>query len=178
MRELPTLTTPRLSLRPFRLSDAARVQSLAGKHEVADTTLSLPHPYLDGMAEGWIATHEGEWTRHEGVTLAVTEPDEGLVGAITLRIELAHRRAELGYWVGLPFWGRGYATEAAAAIVRFGFETLGVSRIYAHHFMRNPASGRVMEKVGMRREGVLPAHFWRWGVPEDVAVWGMLAPRG
>ncbi len=175
MRKLPTLATARLSLRPFLLSDAATVQRLAGERAVADTTLTIPHPYADGMAESWIATHEGAWTRHESATLAITAQDAGLVGAIALRIELPQRRAELGYWIGMPFWNQGYATEAARAIIGFGFAQLSLQRIYAHHFVRNPASGRVMEKAGLRHEGVLRGHFFRWGIPEDVAVWGMLA---
>ncbi|MHB0964366.1 MAG: GNAT family N-acetyltransferase [Gemmatimonadaceae bacterium] len=175
MRKLPTLSTERLELRPFLLSDAKNVQLLAGDREVADTTLAIPHPYLDGMAESWIVTHEGAWTRHESATLAITEADAGLVGAISLRIELPQRRAELGYWIGVPYWGRGYATEAARAMIEFGFRRLSLHRIYAHHFARNPASGRVMEKAGMQHEGTLRGHFFRWGAPEDVAVWGILS---
>lgn len=174
MRQLPTLKTDRLVLRPFLLSDAATVQRLAGDRAVADTTLSIPHPYADGMAEQWIATHEGAWTRHEMATFAVTEPDAGLVGAVSLRIELAHRRAELGYWIGVPYWGLGYATEAARAVVTFGFDKLSMQRIYAQHFLRNPASGRVMAKIGMQFEGTLRQHSFRWNQPEDVAAWGLL----
>lgn len=176
MRKLPTLATARLVLRPFQLSDATSVQRLAGAREVADTTLSIPHPYPDGAAVSWIATHEGAWTRHESATLAVTEAEAGLIGAISMRIELAQRRAELGYWIGLPFWGRGYATEAARAMIAWGFSHVGVERIYAHHMTRNPASGRVMAKAGMQHEGTLRRHFYRWGVAEDVALWGILAP--
>lgn len=174
MRKLPTLETRRLVLRPFLLSDAATVQRLAGDRAVADTTLSIPHPYVDGMAEQWIATHEGAWTRHEMATLAITEPEAGLVGAISLRIELANRRAEMGYWIGVPYWGLGYATEAARAMVTFGFGRLSLQRIHAQHFARNPASGRVMAKVGMQLEGSLRRHVYRWDQPEDVEAWGLL----
>jgi len=178
MRPLPTLKTERLVLRPFLLSDASVVQRLAGNRTVADTTLSIPHPYADGMAEAWIATHEAAWTRHESATLAVTEIGEGLVGAISLRIELAHRRGELGYWIGQPYWGRGYASEAARAMIAWGFANVGLGRIYAHHMTRNPASGRVMEKAGMQYEGILRQHVHRGGVAEDVAIWGILSPPG
>jgi ribosomal-protein-alanine N-acetyltransferase len=91
----PTLRTDRLLLRPFRLDDAASVQQLAGAREVADTTLSIPHPYLDGMAETWIGTHADTWERQERVTFAITSEADGVVGAITLRLTLPHRRAEL-----------------------------------------------------------------------------------
>jgi RimJ/RimL family protein N-acetyltransferase len=174
MRKLPTLNSNRLVLRPFLLSDAATVQRLAGARAVADTTLTIPHPYADGLAETWIASHEGAWTRHEAATLAITEPDAGLIGAISLRIELAHRRAELGYWIGAPYWGLGYATEAVRSMIAFGFDKLSLQRIYAQHFTRNPASGRIMAKVGMHLEGTLRRHFFRWDQPEDVSVWGLL----
>lgn len=174
MRKLPTLSTDRLVLRPFLLSDATAVQRLAGDRQVADTTLSIPHPYADGMAEQWIGTHEGAWTRHEMATLAITEGEVGLIGAISLRIELAHQRAELGYWIGVPYWGQGYATEAARAMIDLGLRRISLRRVYAYHMVRNQASGRVMSKAGMRPEGTLRQHFYRWGQPEDVAVWGIL----
>lgn len=176
MQGLPTLRTERLALRPFLLADAALVQRLAGEREVADTTLAIPHPYEDGMAESWIATHGGAWERQESATLAITTLEHGVIGAISLKLEPAQRRAELGYWIGRPYWGRGYATEATRAMIAWGFEEVGLARIYAHHMTRNPASGRVMAKAGMQHEGTLRQHFCRWGVAEDVAIWGVLAP--
>jgi RimJ/RimL family protein N-acetyltransferase len=157
----PTLRTDRLLLRPFRLKDASVVQQLAGAREVADTTQNIPHPYLDGMAEAWIGSHADAWERKERVTFAITSEADGVVGAITLRLTLTHRRAELGYWVGRPFWNRGYATEAARAVLRFGFEGLGLNRIHASHLTRNPASGRVMAKAGLRFEGTFREHLRR-----------------
>jgi RimJ/RimL family protein N-acetyltransferase len=150
------------------------VQQLAGARDVADTTLTIPHPYLDGMAEAWIGTHADAWERKERVTFAITSEAEGVVGAIALRLILAHRRAELGYWVGRPFWNRGYATEAARAVVRFGFEALGLNRIHASHLTRNPASGRVMAKAGLRFEGIFREHVVRWDRAEDVSEYAVL----
>lgn len=170
----PTLTTARLTLRPFAAADARDVQRLAGAREVADTTLNIPHPYLDGMAEAWIGMHAAAWERGELATFAVTEASLGLVGAVSLRIVRKHRRAELGYWIAVPYWGRGYATEAAAATIAFGFEQLDLNRIHASHLTRNPASGRVMVKAGMRLEGCHRAHFIKWDRFEDLAVYGML----
>ena len=150
----PLLGTNRLSLRPFTLDDAATVQRLAGDEAVAATTLNVPHPYEDGMAEAWIRTHGRRFDRGEAVTFAVTLRDDGtLIGAIGLTIDDRHGRAELGYWIGKPYWGRGYATEAGRAVVRYGFEVLGLNRIQASHFEGNLASGRVMQKLGMAYEG-------------------------
>lgn len=170
----PVLTTPRLVLRPFVPSDAPDVQRLAGVAEVADTTLNLPHPYLDGMAESWIATHDQAWHDGERATFAITTASDGLVGAISLMIAASHRRAEIGYWIGVPWWNRGFATEAAAAILALGFETLGLNRIQATHLTRNPASGRVMQKLGMRFEGVQKEYFLKKDRFEDVARYAML----
>jgi len=172
---IPTLETDRLTLRPFHAGDALDVQRLAGAREVASGTLDIPFPYPDGGAEQWIATHGPSWDEGVALSLAVTEPTVGLVGAVSLRLTLEHRRGELGYWVGVPFWNRGYATEAAAAVLDFGFARLKLIRIEAKHFIRNPASGRVMEKLGMTREGVSRKYFMRWGEAEDTAVWAMVS---
>lgn len=170
----PVLQGERVSLRPFARDDAPRVRELAGAAEVAEMTLTVPHPYGEGVAEAWIASHEEAWRGREGVPLAVVDPVEGLVGAVGLELALDHGRAELGYWVGVPFWGRGYATDAARCLVAFGFETLRLHRVVAHHFVRNPASGRVLTKAGMRREGLLRQHIRKGDRFEDVEIYGVL----
>ena len=172
---LPTLETARLLLRPFALSDAATVQLLAGEREIADTTLNIPHPYADGMAEAWIETHQPSFESRKHITLAVQARDGGhLVGAVGMGLQLAHDSAEIGYWVGRAYWGHGYCTEAAHAMLEFGFGTLCLNRIHAAHFTRNPASGRVLQKLGMIHEGRLRQHFKRWGVFEDIEKYGLL----
>ncbi|HEX5075620.1 MAG TPA: GNAT family N-acetyltransferase [Gemmatimonadaceae bacterium] len=176
MSEQPVLTTRRLVLRPFVLDDALAVQVLAGAPEVADTTLHIPHPYPAGAAEQWIATHAVAWAAGTGVTYAITDAATGiLVGAVGLTITPAHAHAEMGYWVGVPYWNRGYATEAAAALVDFGFKQLGLHRIHAHYLTRNPASGRVMQKLGMRSEGVSRHAVRKNGQFEDLELYAILA---
>jgi [ribosomal protein S5]-alanine N-acetyltransferase len=171
----PILPTERLVLRPFDMRDAPEVRRLAGAHEIADTTLHIPHPYGEGIAEGWIGSHASLYESGQMVTFAVTEADtQALVGAIGLGIVEEHARAELGYWFGAPYWGRGYATEAAAEILRFGFDDLELHRIFASHFVRNPASGRVLRKVGMLREGKLRQHVRKWGVFEDLETFAIV----
>ena len=175
MNAQPTLHTARLTLRPFAPSDGPRVKLLAGDRAIADTTGSIAHPYEDGMAECWIAGHRPEFEAGASSHLAVTLRTSGeLVGAIGLTIHAAHRRAELGYWFGQPYWGCGYATEAGRAMVRHGFVDLGLSRLVAHHLKRNPASGSVLRKLGMRQEGVLRKHFLKWDKPEDAVCYGIL----
>lgn len=151
------------------------MQRLAGVREVADSTLRIPHPYLDGAAEAWIATHPSRWAAREELALAITLKDGGeLVGAVGLVFEPAHDKAELGYWIGVPFWRRGLATEAASGLVDFGFKALGLARVQAHHMSRNPASGRVLLKLGMRREGTSPRAVKKNGRYEDIVFYGIL----
>jgi len=98
MEQIPILETKRLALRPFGLHDAAEVQRLAGDRAIADTTLNIPHPYKDGMAEEWISKHQDAFTKGEGVTFAVTRQSDGsLVGAISLMGVTQGHQAELGH---------------------------------------------------------------------------------
>lgn len=173
---LPTLDTARLILRPFTLRDAPRVQMLAGAREIAEMTGNIPHPYPDGAAEEWIGGHANEWRRGDAAIFAIVQrATNELIGAISLTIHPQHQRAELGYWLGVPFWNQGYTTEAARAVLRFAFETLKLHRVYATHVARNPASGRVMQKSDMTYEGTLRQHFLRWDRFEDLVYYGILA---
>lgn len=172
----PSLETERLLLRAFTLADAPAVQDLAGAIEIASTTLRIPHPYEEGMAEAWIRSLDP--VREEGteIIFAITERETDLlVGAMGLTLEPVHVRAEMGYWIGKPFWGRGYASEAGRALLGFGFDRLGLNCIHAAHFTRNPASGRVLQKLGMRPEGLLRQRILKWGVFEDIAPYSILA---
>jgi len=174
--DLPVLATARLVLRPMTTDDASAVRLWAGDFEVADTALNIPHPYPDGLAEDWITLHGQAWQEGREAVFGITARSDGtLLGAIGLAgIDARHRHAELGYWLGRPFWGLGLATEAVRAVLRFAFETLDLERVFAHYFVRNPASGRVLEKAGMVREGVLRQHVRQWGQPEDLVVCGLL----
>ncbi len=175
MTQRPTLNTERLVLRPFRLGDARDVQRLAGQYEIAANTLLIPYPYEDGLAEIWISSQQEQYNRGKGVVWAITLRQSGdLVGAIGLNMELEHEKAELGYWVGKQYWSRNFATEAAAAVVDYGFRTLKLNRIFARHLSRNPASGRVMQKLGMKYEGHLRHDVKKWGHFEDMELYGLL----
>ena len=173
--KLPTLTTPRLILRPFELSDALDVQHLAGDWAIADTTLNVPYPYLDGMAETWIHTHVEAARKAHSVTLAITcQSDNALLGAISLMSISKRHQAELGYWVGKPYWGKGTCTEAAQAVLAYAFNELDLIRVYARYLARNPASGRVMQKLHMQYEGTLRQHAKKWEQYEDYVFCGLL----
>lgn len=174
----PVLHTARLLLRPFEPPDAPAVETLAGAFEIADATLTVPHPYPPGAAVEWIASHAARWETGAGVTFAIVEREEGaVVGAIGLAIVPKYRHAELGYWVGVPFWNRGYCTEAGRAVLECGFRELGLHRIHARHLTRNPASGRVMQKLGMQLEGIQRGGTLKWGKFEDLAMYAILEPE-
>lgn len=172
---LETLETPRLRLRPFAATDAARVQELLAVKDIADGTLTIPYPYPEGAAEQWIATHGPKWAEGKLAIWAMADRDsDDVAGAISLRLVMAHRRAEAGYWVARDRWGQGLATEALRAVLAYGFGTLELHRIEAHHFTQNPGSGRVMQKVGMRHEGRVRGAVFRHGVPRDLELYGIL----
>ncbi len=174
----PTLTTARLCLRPFELADASAVQRLAGDKRVALAATTIPHPYPDGAAEAWISTHANSFTSKREVTFAVTLRDRPeLVGAISL-LDLSelHARGEVGYWIGVEYWNRGYCTEAFARIIPYAYEELGITKVVARCSSDNLASARVMEKVGLRREGLLVKHSLKHGQFDDVLVYGLVLP--
>jgi RimJ/RimL family protein N-acetyltransferase len=171
---MQTVFTERLVLRPFEPTDAAVVETLAGEADVARTT-NLPHPYPPGGAVAWIAAGQEAAAHGQRYPFAVVRSlDRQLVGCMTLLVDLEHRRGELAYWMGRPYWGQGYATEAGARVVAYAFEELQLNRVTAHAMRRNRASTRVMEKLGMVHEGTLRQDIYHWGAFEDVEVYGLL----
>ena len=171
----PKIETERLLLRPFELSDGPRVKELAGDKAIANTTLNIPHPYEDGMAEEWISTHQPKFEAGELTNCAIVlKSTHKLIGAIGLTINKRFDRAELGYWVAKEYWNHGYCTEAAEAMLEYGFHKLDLHKITATHITRNPASGKVMEKIGMNKEGILREHVNKWDKYEDVVSYGIL----
>lgn len=171
---IPTLHANRILLSPFTLDDAAPVRRYAGDPKVARTTLHVPHPYPDGAAEKWIASHLLHYLEKRNAVFAVRSPTGDVIGAINLGLNMKDEMAELGYWIGVPFWNKGFCTDAARRVVQFGFDELGLNRIYARHLDGNTGSGRVMEKIGMKKEGILRQHVMKNGVLNDIVEYGML----
>jgi ribosomal-protein-alanine N-acetyltransferase len=169
------IETERLTLRPFELADAPAVQALCGDIEVAQTTLLIPHPYPDGAAESWIITNQGAANFGTRYTFAITNKINGsLYGCVSLNLDKIHKRAELSYWMGKENWGHGYTTEAALNVIKLGFETIKLQRIWAAAMTKNPASIRVMQKAGMLYEGTFRQHILKWGSFEDLTFYGIL----
>lgn len=170
----PTLHTPRLLLRPLTLRDASDVRKLAGERDVAAMTTYIPHPYPAGVAKKWIRNQYGGFAAGKAITFAVTLQQKSMfLGVVELKVDMAHQRAGLGYWLGKPYWNCGYCTEAAGAVISYAFKSLGLNRVSADHFGCNPASGRVLEKIGMQVEGCRRQHMKKLGVFEDLIEYGM-----
>jgi len=151
---------------------------MAGTEEVYRTTLNIPHPYNDGLAERWIASHALAYFEGRGLTLAVTlKEDRILVGAVGLTASPANHRAELGYWIGPDYWGNGFCTEASRALVAYGLGTLRYHKITCRHMTTNPASGRVMQKIGMVLEGSLADEICKDGRFYSLDVYGLVSPE-
>lgn len=175
MKKQPILETKRLIIRPYNLKDSKRIQLLAGDKEIARTTLLIPHPYGDGEAEKWISTHKPEFEAQKSANFAIISKEENqLIGGIGLILSLPHERAEMGYWVGKDFWNQGFTTEAAKAVLDYGFEVFNLNRIQAHHFHNNPSSGKVLQKIGMSYEGRQPEYIKKWGEFLDILMYGIL----
>lgn len=171
MSTLPTLETTRLKLRPYTEADIPELLPLIGTREVAATTLRIAHPYTEQDARAFLELAK----EPDKLWLAISLRSDGRqVGGIGLRIDKQYQHAELGYWLGVPFWGRGYATEAATEILRYGFETLALHRIFASHFRQNPASGRILKKIGMKPEGCQREHLLKWDRFVDSELYGIL----
>jgi RimJ/RimL family protein N-acetyltransferase len=168
---LHSLQTPRLLFREFCESDIPELVPLIGAREVAATTLRIPHPYEEKHAREYIASAPKE----NELRLAIRQRNDGrLVGGIGLHPQMEYQQAELGYWIGLPFWGNGYATEAAREVIRYGFKTLKLHRIFAGHFEGNLASRAVLLKLGMQYEGCARQSVLKWDKFLDVHLYAIL----
>lgn len=168
------LTTRRLRLRPFRPSDAPRLAELGGDRAIADTMISVPHPFGLEQAIDWITEH----TKLHANQLAFAicqRTDDQLVGSFSIvDINVEHAIGELSFWVGRPFWGQGIASEAGGAVIEEAFSTRQLNRLQAHHMVRNPASAHVLSRWGFQPEGLLRQRVQKWGVFEDVVICGLL----
>lgn len=172
----PTLKTQRLILRPFRLEDAKTVQRLAGVREITLRTGTIPYPYPDGLAETWIQAHAADFAQGKGLRLAMTlQNTNELIGCVAIEgLNSKSSKAELGYWVALDYWNKGYCSEAAAEIVKYAFKNFDLNKITSRHKAMSPASGAVMKKIGMKFEGCLRQEMFSDGEYHDLEVYGLL----
>lgn len=172
------LETARLFLRPLTTDDIDSIHRLADDPEVAAGLSDLPNPYpraaAAGLVHGMRQAAANGTAYAFGIELKEPGPPDSVIGIVFLIPDADHGRAELIYWLGQTYWGSGYATEAVRAALGFGFETLDLNRIHASYFTSNHASARVMEKAGMRFEGVLREHHVKAGQALDLGSYGIL----
>ena len=174
--EQDVLRTSRLVLRPFREEDAEPVSRLLDNYEFYSNTVNIPFPYTLEDAVAFISSRREVYLRGKAVAWAVTEAEGGtLVGCISLDLDRDACSAEMGYWIGIPWWNRGYCTEAAAAVLGYAFAKLGANLVEASHFASNQASGRVMRAAGMRMDAVLRQRVCKDGEFIDLVVYSVTA---
>ena len=173
-----TITTDRLLLRLFQPSDADAVAGLCNNYNIYNNTLYLPYPYAASDALSWIAHHLENFESDKSYEFAITDKANGAIyGAIALSSNRTFQHGEMAYWIGEEFWGRGIATEAAEAILHFAFGEKHYHKVFARYFASNPASGKVMQKLGMIREGIFMDHVKKDGRYEDLLYYGMINPE-
>ncbi len=136
-----TIKTQRLLLRPFQRSDAREFARLAGDWSVASMTSDIPHPFDEAQALAWLKPARGE------VRFAIECDGRRLIGGAGF-YRRSSGMAELGFWLGKPWWGQGYATEASRAVLAHGVRDRRLPAFSSAHFVDNPASGRVLSKLG------------------------------
>ncbi|MHB8530327.1 MAG: GNAT family N-acetyltransferase [Caulobacteraceae bacterium] len=153
----PILNTHRLTLRPTMAEDAPRMAILADDSGVARMTTSIPHPFRLEHAEGFIARMAEADPARERV-FAIEHPGEGLVGVVGFHPKDG-KIPEVGYWLGRPYWGRGYMTEAATAAIVWAGGEWKKRCVVSGHFTDNPASGQVLCKTGFLYTGVVEPRY-------------------
>lgn len=147
----PRPAAERLTLRPLASHDAVRIAALANDYDVTRMTSRMPYPYALEDAERFLALDPDPGRE---VTFAIDHPQEGLIGVMGFHGS-DPVQPEIGYWIGRPYWGQGYATEAARAALIWASKDWGKRSIKAGHFADNPASGQVLSKAGFLYTGVV-----------------------
>ncbi|MDQ0269655.1 RimJ/RimL family protein N-acetyltransferase [Cytobacillus purgationiresistens] len=172
-----TIVSDRLILRLFKESDAKNVSIMCNNYNIYKSTLSLPYPYSLECALSWIVNHEQNFALDRMYELAITDKNSGqLYGAIAISNHKQYKNGEIAYWIGEEYWGNGYGTEAAKAMIEFVFKEKNYHRVYARHFKSNPASGKIMKKCGMIYEGTLKDHIYKNDSFEDMVYYGIINP--
>jgi RimJ/RimL family protein N-acetyltransferase len=174
--EFEPIATERLVLRKIEARDRVRLVQLANNWRVAKNLGTMPYPYTEAAADEWIGKQAELWAGAKSKPLAITLDGE-LIGGVGVgtRPDRNDEEWELGYWLGEPYWNRGYASEAASAVRDYAFEVVGLPQIIAGHYADNHASGRVLTKLGFRYTCELPRYSLARGT--NVRCLEMTLPR-
>jgi RimJ/RimL family protein N-acetyltransferase len=177
INKLPTIAAPsrRFVLRQFRHSDEGSLVKHINSSHIADRVSNVPHPYTKKHATEWFARLEEErtkWKHTRRLDFAIDVSGE-VVGSIAF-INIDGHKAQVSYWLGSDFQGQGVMPEALKLAVEFGFKVCGFVRIWGYTWDNNPASRRVLEKVGFMREGAHRKEWFKNGVYHDSVVYAMV----
>lgn len=163
------IETPCLILRRFSQTDAPQVQKQAGNQYVSETTVHIPYPYPDGLAEQWIKNQSSCWQSGEGCTLAVVlKKCATLIGCVSI-MNIKDNSGEIGYWIGHEYWSKGYCTQACQAFLAFAIPHFGIQTLKARHLTRNIASGKVIKNLGFKPVSQETMDWPRTGAQEMVS---------
>ncbi len=174
MEQFPRIETERLILTELTAGDIPQIVKYAANRRISDYTLNLPFPYTEKDAVYWINLSNQGFKNGTHLIFGIRLKTENqLTGGIGLTIEQRFNRAEIGYWIGEPFWNKGFVSEATRAIIQFSFDKLALNKITSSHFEKNPASGKVMLKSGMIKEGELKEHIRKDSVYHSLVVYGL-----
>ena len=172
--QMPRIKTERLLLRPFCLYDVKIYFELATDPGVLSGT-DMPHELNENSVREWVLSHPDAWQRRREVYVVVTEIEtRETVGSVSLFTYDRHNKADLGYWIAKDHWGKGYGTEATEAVVKYAFETMKLYKLEANHLVRNPSSGKILEKLGFIYEGLHREAYLKDGTHEDLVFYGLL----
>jgi ribosomal-protein-alanine N-acetyltransferase len=173
--------TEEICLTEIRREDKPAFVEHFKEREIADNLLMVPYPYTEADADTFLKIVEESLRKHgRPVNLAIRAADDHLIGGVGFKELEANKslphshRAEIGYWLARPYWGRGIATAAVRAACAYAFAELGLEKITAHVFARNIGSARVLEKAGFQKEGHLHRHYRKKGQFLDAWLYGLL----
>ena len=174
MDKFPKIETERLFLTELRAEDISNIVKYASNKNISDFTQNIPFPYAEKDAIFWINMANQGFKNRNQYTFAIRQKDkDDFIGGIGIKIERKNNRAEIGYWIGEPFWGNGFATEATKAVIKFGFENLDMNKFTSSHLANNPASGKVLKNSGMKREGELKEQILKNSKYIDLILFGL-----
>src|SRR4051795_131026 len=155
MEVFPELNTERLKLRKISIEDVPSLIKYANNKKIADNILNIPYPYQEPDAVFRIGyVHQGFKNKSRYVFAIIFKESDELIGEISLHIDSSTSIAQLAYWIGEPLWGKGIATEAAEAILKFGLEKLDLNMVYAECRVENKASEKVLLNNRMIKKGI------------------------
>ncbi|MGB3064696.1 GNAT family N-acetyltransferase [Sphingobacterium thalpophilum] len=172
MGNFPKLETQRLILNAITAADIPQIVTYLQEKVFSDFTSNIPHPYRKEDAEFWIKISDEAFKNRKAFNFAIRDKSGELLGAIGLQDE-GSDKAELGYWIAIPYWNQGYVTEAAKKIIEYGFKELKFNKIFATFFPHNVASGKVMNKIGMKPEAILKQHLKKDGKYYDIPMYSI-----